>query len=81
MLGAVMARVEWVVAEEWCDLIDHDKKWWQVTYRQARTNYAVWEVMYPGTRNTEYIPIKDMPEHQLRDRLRMEYLLLRGADD
>jgi hypothetical protein len=69
-----MARVEWVVAEEWCDLIDHDKKWWQVTYRKRRT---AWEVMYPGTRNTEYIPIENINEHELRERLRLEYLLLR----
>jgi hypothetical protein len=33
--------------------------------------------MYPGTRNTEYIPIENMTEHELRERLRLEYLLLR----
>ncbi len=70
-------KVEWRTNEKsgWCDLIDPDKKCWQVTYRTRR---ATWEVMYPDSRNTEYVPIKYVTEQQLRDKLRMEYLLTRG---
>ena len=71
-----MARVEWFDAKgEWCDLLDHDKSSWQVTYRKRGT---AWEVMFPDNRHTAYIPTEDITEQQLRDKLRLEYLLTRG---
>jgi hypothetical protein len=62
----------------WHDLLDPSKgSPWVVTFTQKGD---AWLVMHRGNpmARDEYIPVKDITEQQLRDKLRLEYLLTRG---
>jgi hypothetical protein len=63
----------------WHDLIDdtvHDGAYWQVTYRH-KGDY--WLVMHKNRGDLgQYIPKHIMTEQQLREELRLNYLLTRG---
>jgi hypothetical protein len=65
----------------WNDLVDPTAKTmgagWVITYRDY---YSSWHVMWNTLRQRrdDQLISKSMPEEQLRDRLKTEYLLTRG---
>ncbi len=61
----------------WTDLRDSKLKAWVVTYRDVGTK---WLVMYTrfGKGEDRYIDKADMSEEQLRNDLKLQYLLMRG---
>jgi hypothetical protein len=66
----------------WCDLLDPDANangaCWVITYRDY---YESWHVMWNTliSDRPDHLISKTIPEKQLRDRLRLEYLLTRGG--
>lgn len=63
--------------EVWTDLRDSKLKAWVITYREVGTK---WLVMYTRFAQGEdrYIDKANMPEEQLRNDLKLHYLLTRG---
>lgn len=60
----------------WTDLRDANIKDWVLTYGEVRDK---WLVLYKGYNGIDkYIDKADMPEEQLRNELKLQYLLTRG---
>lgn len=61
----------------WTDLRDASKKDWVITYRETQHK---WLVLYKDNYNglDKYVDKAIMPEEQLRNDLRLDYLLNRG---
>jgi hypothetical protein len=79
--GAAVTKVIWRMKPDqddviWHDLLDPSRgKGWFVTFTQKGN---AWLVMRRDSPRDELIPTKDITEKQLREQLRLQYLLTRG---
>lgn len=75
-----MARLEWEkLSSNWWLLVDRENAdgWW-VKYRSYGTGeYKAWQMVYFDARKNHGVLQEGMPEEQLREKLKLEYLLTR----